>query len=66
MSLIRKMNLQRTQIIRHVTELSGHLGIAKIAQGRITRATECDRTHMAISSRKRSSGLSRILSSVRV
>src|SRR5713226_8187784 len=34
--------LQRTQIIRHVAELSDHFGVAEIAGGRITGAAECD------------------------
>jgi hypothetical protein len=39
--------LQRTQIVRHVAELSDQLGVAEIAGGRITGAAECDRADMA-------------------
>src|ERR1700730_8073833 len=37
---------QRAQIIRHIAELSDHLGVAEIAGGRITGAAECDCTCM--------------------
>jgi hypothetical protein len=38
---------QRTQIIRHIAELSDHLGIAEIARSRVTGAAECDRAEVA-------------------
>jgi hypothetical protein len=35
---------QRAQVVRHIAELPDHLGIAEIAGGRITGATERDST----------------------
>ena len=34
--------LQRTQIIRHVTEFFQHVGIAEIARGRVAGPAECN------------------------
>jgi hypothetical protein len=45
--------LQRTQIIRYVTELPDHLGIAEVARSWITRAAKCDRAHVSLFARKR-------------
>ena len=43
---VRRDPSQRTQIIRHVTELSQHSRIAEIARRGITNAAECDRARM--------------------
>src|SRR4051812_9938402 len=45
--------LQRTQIIRHVTKLLDHLGIAEIARSRVTSARERDRANMTFLARQR-------------
>jgi hypothetical protein len=42
----RMVTSQRTQIVRHVAELSQHSRIAEITRGRIARAAECDRACM--------------------
>jgi hypothetical protein len=39
---------QCAEIIRHVTELFDHLGIAEVPGSRIARAAEHDRANMAL------------------
>jgi hypothetical protein len=50
---VRRQPSQRAQIIRHVAELSNHLGITEFADGGITSAAECDCTDMPFFTGKR-------------
>ena len=45
------LNLQCAQVIRHVTELPDHFGVAKIAGSRITGTTERNRADVTILAR---------------